>query len=88
MQVWYTQRNSVVYATMLGWPASAETITLVTPTSQGPTTTQVSMLGLTTKLQWTVGPGGKGMTITLPSLPPADDLAKMPAWTLALINVA
>uniref|UniRef100_H3APB6 Alpha-L-fucosidase n=1 Tax=Latimeria chalumnae TaxID=7897 RepID=H3APB6_LATCH len=81
--VWYTSKESAVYAIFLQWPED-NSLKLVSPKTSP--STNVTMLGFSNPLKWKPSPE-KGMTIALPFLPPST-LPIQYAWTIKLEGVA
>ncbi|KAL1776575.1 tissue alpha-L-fucosidase [Sigmodon hispidus] len=80
--VWYTTKDSAVYATFLYWPENG-IINLKSP--QTTSATKITMLGITGELTWTLDPQ-EGLLISLPQLPPTALTVDF-AWTLKLTSV-
>jgi alpha-L-fucosidase len=87
--VWYTFQpaSGDVYAIALAWPASG-ILNLSFPIAN-PTKSVATLVGHSSgsPLNWTPLSGGKGMSITMPSIRPSDKLAATTAWTIRLQNV-
>ncbi|XP_025781396.1 tissue alpha-L-fucosidase [Puma concolor] len=80
--VWYTSRETTVYAIFLHWPENG-VLSLVSPKTTS--TTQITMLGIQKDLKWSTDPEG-GLLIYLPQLP----LLTLPVdfgWTIKLVGV-
>lgn len=80
--VWYTSRETTVYAIFLQWPENG-VLSLVSPITTS--TTQITMLGVQKDLKWSADPKG-GLLIYLPQLP----LLTLPVdfgWTIKLVGV-
>ncbi|XP_069079558.1 tissue alpha-L-fucosidase [Pleurodeles waltl] len=80
--VWYTSKDSKVYAIFLNWPQNN---VLNLPSPKPCAQTNVTMLGFSGYLKWEVLPG-KGLTIYLPFIPPGF-LPMEAAWTIQLEGV-
>ncbi|KAM7321897.1 LOW QUALITY PROTEIN: hypothetical protein ACRRTK_018738 [Alexandromys fortis] len=80
--VWYTTKDSAVYATFLYWPENG-IINLKSPKTTS--ATKITMLGMEEYLTWTQDPQ-EGVLITLPPLPPTALPVEF-AWTLKLTSV-
>ncbi|GAA6231856.1 tissue alpha-L-fucosidase-like [Lates japonicus] len=82
VQVWYTAKNSTVYAIILGWP-SKQVLQLTTPKISG--ATKVTLLDYPSKpLSWAPVTQTAGLVILLPTMPASPGNA----WTLKLEGVA
>ncbi|XP_055958366.1 alpha-L-fucosidase isoform X2 [Patella vulgata] len=81
--VWYTMRNSDVYAILLDWPTGS-TLSLGAPMTQ--TGTTVQLLGYSGNFKWTAR-SGKGIDITIPPISASSIPCKW-AWTLKLSGLA
>lgn len=80
--VWYTSRETAVYAIFLHWPENG-ILGLLSPVTT--TTTQITMLGIQKDLKWSTDPE-EGLLIYLPQLP----LFTLPVefgWTIKLTGV-
>lgn len=80
--VWYTTKDSAVYATFLHWPEDG-VVNLQSPKMTS--ATKITMLGMEGELHWTQDPL-EGVLITLPQLPPGTFPVES-AWTLKLTKV-
>ncbi|XP_037355617.1 tissue alpha-L-fucosidase [Talpa occidentalis] len=80
--VWYTSKESVVYAIFLHWPENG-ILRLETPKTTS--TTQITMLGIQKDLKWSTDPT-EGLLINLPQVPPYA-LPVAFAWTIKLADV-
>ncbi|XP_032220653.1 alpha-L-fucosidase [Nematostella vectensis] len=80
--VWYTAKRADIYATILAVPDPGH-VTLSEPIPAQ--NTVVTLLGYKDNLQWSRGPGNKGVVITMPFIPSA----KKPlwAWSFKITNV-
>jgi alpha-L-fucosidase len=77
--VYYTQRDTLVFAILVNWRSS---ITLVNPVPTNLTT--VRMLGINRDLKWSIN--RNGMIISIPPMTP-DVIPCQYAWVLALSNL-
>nr|KAF6378142.1 alpha-L-fucosidase 1 [Myotis myotis] len=80
--VWYTSKESAVYAIFLNWPENG-VLSLKSPKTTS--ATKVMMLGIQKDLKWSTNPPG-GLLIYLPQLP----LSALPvefAWTIKMMGV-
>uniref|UniRef100_A0A8C8ZKP3 Alpha-L-fucosidase n=1 Tax=Prolemur simus TaxID=1328070 RepID=A0A8C8ZKP3_PROSS len=80
--VWYTSKESAVYAIFLQWPANG-VLNLKSPISTS--TTTVMMLGIQEDLKWSPDPD-KGIIVHLPQLLPSAIPVQF-AWTIKLTDV-
>jgi alpha-L-fucosidase len=80
--LWYTAKESNVYATFLHWP-EGRVLSLESPISTSKT--KVTMLGIQEELKWTKNPSG-GLLIFLPLLSPSALPVEF-AWTVKLTGV-
>ncbi|KAM6173798.1 tissue alpha-L-fucosidase [Erethizon dorsatum] len=80
--VWYTSKDSAVYAIFLQWP-EREVLYLKSPITTS--TTRVTMLGVGGDLKWSKDPD-EGLHISLPRLPPSALPVEF-AWTVKLAGV-
>ncbi|KAM5248616.1 tissue alpha-L-fucosidase [Ctenodactylus gundi] len=80
--IWYTSKDSAVYAIFFQWPEN-RTLYLESPITTS--STRVTMLGVQEELKWARDPS-KGLLVYLPLLP-APALPSEYAWTLKLTGV-
>ncbi|XP_014402394.1 PREDICTED: tissue alpha-L-fucosidase isoform X3 [Myotis brandtii] len=80
--VWYTSKESAVYAIFLKWPENG-VLSLKSPKTTS--ATQVTMLGIQKDLKWSTNPPG-GLLIYLPQLPPSALPVEF-AWTIKMMGV-
>ncbi|XP_035039346.2 tissue alpha-L-fucosidase [Hippoglossus stenolepis] len=82
VEVWYTAKNTTVYAILLGWPSN-QPFHLTTPKISG--TTSVTLLDYPDmRLKWKPVTQTGGLMILMPLMPPSHGNA----WTLKLEGVA
>ncbi|CAB1459350.1 unnamed protein product [Pleuronectes platessa] len=82
VEVWYTTKNSTVYAILLGWPSN-QPFHLITPKISA--TTNVTLLDYPDmRLKWKPLTPTDGLMILMPLMPPSHGNA----WTLKLEGVA
>ncbi|XP_056255130.1 tissue alpha-L-fucosidase-like [Seriola aureovittata] len=82
VQVWYTAKNSTVYAILLGWPPK-QLLKLTTPKTSG--ATKVTLLDYPNiPLKWAPVTQTSGLMILIPAMP----VSPGNAWTLRLEGVA
>ncbi|XP_036301774.1 tissue alpha-L-fucosidase isoform X2 [Pipistrellus kuhlii] len=80
--VWYTSKESSVYAIFLNWPENG-VLSLKSPKTTS--ATKVTMLGVQKDLKWSTNPPG-GLLIYLPQIPPSA-LPIEYAWTIKMMGV-
>ncbi|XP_014315795.1 tissue alpha-L-fucosidase isoform X3 [Myotis lucifugus] len=80
--VWYTSKESAVYAIFLNWPENG-VLSLKSPKTTS--ATQVTMLGIQKDLKWSTNPPG-GLLVYLPQLPPSALPVEF-AWTIKMMGV-
>ncbi|XP_060061518.1 tissue alpha-L-fucosidase isoform X2 [Erinaceus europaeus] len=80
--VWYTTKESAVYAIFLHWPESGF-LHLESPIATS--LTKITMLGIQKELKWTTDPS-EGLLIKLPQIPPSA-LPVEYGWTIKLAGV-
>ncbi|XP_006883722.1 PREDICTED: tissue alpha-L-fucosidase [Elephantulus edwardii] len=80
--VWYTSKNSIVYAILLQWPPNG-ILSLASPNAS--TTAKIKMLGIPGQLKWSRDPNW-GLLISLPPFQPSSFPVRF-AWTLELNGV-
>ncbi|XP_015412683.1 PREDICTED: tissue alpha-L-fucosidase [Myotis davidii] len=80
--VWYTSKDSAVYAIFLNWPENG-VLSLKSPKTTS--ATKVMMLGIQKDLEWSTNPPG-GLLIYLPQLPPSALPVEF-AWTIKMMGV-
>ncbi|KAM6959427.1 tissue alpha-L-fucosidase-like isoform 1-T1 [Aplochiton taeniatus] len=82
VQVWYTMKNSTVYAILLGWPAK-QIFHLETPKTTA--VTKITLLDYpTVPLKWAPMSPTTGLMVVLPEMP----VSPAKAWTLKMEGVA
>ncbi|XP_044527270.1 tissue alpha-L-fucosidase-like [Gracilinanus agilis] len=80
--VWYTKKESAVYAFFTSWPTDG-VLVLASPVPTNDT--EVTMLGVPNILEWSGDIGVEGIHVSLPPYSPR--IADIKIWTLRLENV-